>query len=35
MVVEEPWLLPESIFKPRAKEADSKDFWDTDVANQK
>ena len=23
------WLLPESIFKARAKEADSKDYWDS------
>ncbi len=26
-----PWLLPESVFKPRAKECDAKDFWDTDT----
>ena len=27
----EPWELMKSIFKPRIKEADSKDFWDNDV----
>lgn len=26
----EPWELMKSIFKPRIKEADSRDFWDTD-----
>lgn len=25
----EPWLLPNSIFKPRLRESDSKDFYDT------
>ena len=29
------WLLPESIFKARAKEADSKDFWDSDATEAK
>ena len=26
----EPWKLPDSIFKPRVKECDSKAFWDSD-----
>jgi hypothetical protein len=26
----EPWVLPNSIFKPRIKEADSKNFFDTE-----
>ena len=25
-----PWKLPESVFKPRVKEADSRGFFDTD-----
>ena len=29
------WLLPESIFKARAKEADSKDYWDSDSTEAK
>ncbi|GAX81636.1 hypothetical protein CEUSTIGMA_g9064.t1 [Chlamydomonas eustigma] len=30
-----PWLLPESVFRPRAKESDCKDFWDTDATQIK
>jgi hypothetical protein len=26
----EPWVLPNSIFKPRVKESDSKNFFDTE-----
>lgn len=25
----EPWSLPKSIFKPRTRESDAKNFWDT------
>ena len=35
VIVEEAWLLPDSIFKTRAKEADSKDYWDNDATNEK
>eukprot|EP00873_Tetraselmis_striata_P034657 jgi/Tetstr1/454921/TSEL_041784.t1 len=31
----EPWELPKSIFKPRVKEADSRDFWDNDIVTNK
>ena len=31
----EPWKLPESIFKPRVKECDSKGFWDSDECYDK
>ena len=35
VVYREPWLLPESVFKPRVKEADCKDFWDKETTTSK
>lgn len=31
----EPWTLPMSVFKPRAKESDAKGYLDTDVSEEK
>lgn len=30
----EPWTLPMSIFKPRLKESDSRNFFDTPVVSR-
>lgn len=31
----EPWSLPMSIFKPRCKEADARDFFDSEESERK